>query len=369
LKNLRKLKRLLFFTFSFLGCFTSPAQSKTKNVIIVTLDGFRWQEIFGGADSALIANSSYNADTALCKSMYWAATTTQRRERLLPFFWNVIGKQGQLYGNRWLQNSVAVKNIYKFSYPGYNEILTGYPDTRLIPNTPVENQNINLLEFLNTKPGFAGKVVAFSSWNIIPFILNERRSHIPVNGGYESLPEYDATAALINTVQSSINSKGHTRYDQLTYLSARNYLQSQHPRVAFISLGEMDESAHGKHYDLYLQNAATADRMLAELWYLIQTDPFYRDQTMLLITTDHGRGDTPKGWHNHGALTRGSGATWLGMIGPDILPLGEITGGQKIFNSQIAATICQLLGEKFEANHSVGKAMSLPGESMGITNE
>ena len=364
------MKRIFFVAVSLLTCISVFAQSRTRNVIIVTLDGFRWQEIFGGADSILITNSTYNVDTGLCKSMYWAPTAAQRREKLMPFMWNVIGKQGQLYGNRWLQNHVAVKNIYKFSYPGYNEILTGFPDTRLIPNTPVENQNVNLLEFLNTRSNFTGKVVAFSSWNIIPFILNEKRSGIPVNSGYENLSEEnDSIATLINTVQSSITSKGHTRYDQLTYLSARNYLQSHHPRVAFVSLGEMDESAHGRRYDLYLQNASTADRMLAELWYLVQTDPFYRDHTMLIITTDHGRGDTPKGWHNHGALTHGSGATWLGMIGPDIVPLGEISGGQKLFNNQIAATICELLGEKFVANHSVGKAISLPGESMSISNE
>ena len=35
------------------------AQHKTKNLVIVTLDGMRWQEVFGGADSALLKNKNY----------------------------------------------------------------------------------------------------------------------------------------------------------------------------------------------------------------------------------------------------------------------------------------------------------------------
>jgi hypothetical protein len=46
----------------FLALLTIPklfAQNhRTQNVIVVTLDGFRWQELYRGADSTLI-NSKY----------------------------------------------------------------------------------------------------------------------------------------------------------------------------------------------------------------------------------------------------------------------------------------------------------------------
>ncbi len=47
-------------------CFQhcAGANRKTENIVIVTLDGMRWQEVFGGADSALINNINYTKDTA-----------------------------------------------------------------------------------------------------------------------------------------------------------------------------------------------------------------------------------------------------------------------------------------------------------------
>src|SRR5450755_633177 len=115
-----------FFFFLVLAAVPSAlcAQSpKTKYIFIITTDGFRWQEVFTGADAELINNNKYTADTSLCREMYWDSSVEERRKKLLPFFWNVIDKKGQLYGNRKLDNKMDVKNIYKISYPGYNEIL------------------------------------------------------------------------------------------------------------------------------------------------------------------------------------------------------------------------------------------------------
>jgi len=61
---------------------------------IITLDGFRWQEYSNGADPGLLSNPQYAKDTSLLQQMYGGATTTIRRQKLLPFFWNVIANQG-----------------------------------------------------------------------------------------------------------------------------------------------------------------------------------------------------------------------------------------------------------------------------------
>src|SRR5580692_10535643 len=90
---------------------------RTKNVFIITTDGFRWQEVFTGADSAMINNPYYVQDTSLIKDLYWDADARERRKKLMPFFWSVIAKKGQLFGNRFENNQVSVKNIFKISYP------------------------------------------------------------------------------------------------------------------------------------------------------------------------------------------------------------------------------------------------------------
>jgi hypothetical protein len=60
-----------------------------------------------------------------------------------------------------------------FSYPGYNEILTGSADDkRITSNDKMDNLNVTFLEHLNKLPEYKGKVMAFTSWDVFPFIIN-----------------------------------------------------------------------------------------------------------------------------------------------------------------------------------------------------
>lgn len=38
--------------------------------------------------------------------------------------------------------------------------------------------------------------------------------------------------------------------------------------------------------------------MIEELWNYVQSDPFYKDQTTIIVTTDHGRGNGNE-WTDH----------------------------------------------------------------------
>jgi hypothetical protein len=354
---------LLLCLFCSFNAFAQTGDSlNAPNLFIITIDGVRWQELFNGADEAIINNRKYVSDTTLIKEMYWDNDTQQRRRRLLPFLWNVIARKGQIYGNRNYGNRMNVANRYKFSYPGYNEIFTGYADARFIPNTPVLNENTNILEYLNRQREYREKVVAFTSWNIFPFILNEKRSGIRINSGYEALNDADPLALMIDSMQDAIADKGHTRCDELTYLGAREYIKKQHPKVALIAFGEADEFAHHGRYDRYLQSIANTDRMISELWYYVQTDPFYRNNTTFLITTDHGRGKKAKTWTDHLFLIKGSREIWMAVMGPGIQALGEVRTEQVLYQKQIAATIAQLLGKQFTCEHSVGQSIDLPKE-------
>ena len=328
---------------------------KTENVFIITTDGFRWQEVFTGADSNLINDKQFVEDAGLIKQMYWDSTAELRRKKLMPFFWNTIATQGQLFGNRFYRNKVNVRNIFKISYPGYNEMLTGYPDPVFIPNIPLPNRNTNILEWLDAHPEYSGRVAIFSSWNIFPQILNRKRNHLPINSGYRSDSLDRLTNdSLLQEVQQDVDQKKNTRYDQLTFLTAREYIQKRLPRVVMINFGETDQFAHEAKYDQYLQQANNVDHMIAELWWLVQTHPFYKNKTSFIICTDHGRGRKSDRWFAHGILTRGSGESWLAVLGPDIAPLGEIKNEQQIFENQMASTIANMLGLEFETSANRG---------------
>ena len=337
----------------------AQSQKEPPNIFIITIDGFRWQEIFNGADPALMTNTAFVKDTDLLQEQFGGATAVIRRKNLLPFFWNTIAGKGQLYGNRNFNNKADVRNLYKISYSGYNEIFSGYADPKLVPNTPHINRNSNLPGYLNTLPAYKGRCVAFSSWNIFPYILNEQKNNFPVNSGYENAGAADSVMQVIDEVQDSIQNKTACRYDQLTFLLAKQYIQQQHPRCVVLGFGETDEYAHSGRYDSYLQHANDIDRMIGELWYRIQTDPFYKNNTTFVITTDHGRGKKNNTWTGHHTFVKGSGEIWLAMMGPGIEAKGEITAAGQIYQNQIAQTIAGLIGEPFITPHRTGQPIDL----------
>ena len=78
------MKNILFIAL-LLGCTGAFAQQhKTENVILVTFDGYRWQDLFTGADKKLINYTKLVKDTGKLKSQYWAETPEARRMRLMP---------------------------------------------------------------------------------------------------------------------------------------------------------------------------------------------------------------------------------------------------------------------------------------------
>lgn len=318
-----------------------------NNVFIITLDGFRWQELFNGADSILINDPKHTADSTFAKAMFWDNNLERRREKLMPFVWNVIARNGQLMGNRHKGSKVNTKNIYSISYPGYNEIFTGEADLFLSGNEKIKNRNINLLEYLNRMPEYHGKIAAFTTWNLFPYILNEERSQIYVNSGYEpdDRGELSQTQIALNMLQSHPDhNKEAERTDLLTFLAAREYILKHQPKVMYIGLGGTDTYGHGQQYGHYLREANTADRIIADLWNLVQTTPFYKDRTTFIITTDHGRGNNPSNWHKHGAFVAGSSQTWIVLLGKSVKPLGEVSGGAQLYQKHIAGTVGYLLG-------------------------
>ena len=325
----------------------------TENIFIITLDGFRWQEVFTGADSSLLHNETRTPDGETLKAMYWATQAEERRKKLLPFFWMVIAAKGQLYGNREYDNNVNVSNAYAKSYPGYNEIFTGNTDPFIASNRKVKNPNLNVLEYLNQKPAFKGKIAVFTSWDVFPWIFNTERNGLAVNSGYENTT---ATASsegqLVKKVQDeAIIDKSEVRYDGLTFITAKEYIKQNKPRVVYLGLGETDEAAHEGRYDVYLEEAHKADQMIAELWHWVQTTPGYKNNTTFIITSDHGRGSKKSNWTAHGKFIKGSSQTWLAVMGPKVKPLGEIKEEGQLYQQQLAQTIAHILGEEFTINN------------------
>lgn len=329
------------------------SQEDNTKVVLITLDGFRWQEMFSGADPQLITNREYVHDTTALKKRFWRETPEERRKALLPFIWSEIYEIGQIHGNRALGSKVDLTNTMWFSYPGYNEILTGKADDkRIVSNDKIPNPNKTILELANKSVRYNNKVSAFGSWDVFPFIINEGRSGVPVNAGFEIAKEENLTERekFLNQLQPIVPSPWSTvRLDAFTHHYAIEEMKKNHPEFIYISYGETDDFAHDGDYGAYLKSAHTTDALIRELWNFTQSDGFYKNKTVFMITTDHGRGTKPLDtWKSHGGDIVGAGSVWFIAFGKGVSPKGEIKNEKQLFSNQIAPTIMNVLGLKID---------------------
>ena len=200
-----------------------------------------------------------------------------------------------------------------FSYPGYSEMFAGKADPRIDSNNKVPNPNVTVLEWLNKRPGFEGRVAAFGSWDVLPSILNTERSRIPVGSGWMAVPNptTDRERAINQLAADLPRHWDYGPLDAPVVYAAIETLRTRKPRVLYVMLGEGDEWAHQGRYDLYLDATFRADRFIERIWTTVQAIPEYAGRTSLVLTTDHGRGATTTDWTNHGRdVPRQSAPGW-----------------------------------------------------------
>ncbi|HEX6943403.1 MAG TPA: hypothetical protein VF128_10785 [Gemmatimonadaceae bacterium] len=281
--------------------WVSEGANDDQNVILVVSDGLRWQEVFTGADSAILfgepAMPGGNAEATRRK--FWRATAAERRAVLMPFVWGTIAREGQLFGNRELSSRVEVTNDMKFSYPGYNEMLVGAPDPRIDRNDFGPNPNVTVFEWLNGHDGFRGRVAAFGTWDVFRDIFNVGRSRLQVH---------------------TFGAKPH---DEVVQAAVLRYMKKARPRAMFVGYAETDDWGHEGRYDRFLDAAHAVDAHMAQLWAAAQAHPQYRGKTTLIFTADHGRGRGASDWKHHNSDVPGSEETFIIAIGPHLERTGE----------------------------------------------
>ena len=301
-----------------LALAAGAAEPTGRNIVLVTLDGVRIQELFTGMDP-VIANATEAEsgiyDASITRARYWRESPIERREALMPFFWKTLVPAGLVLGNPALGSPVTVRNTQWFSYPGYSEILTEVAQ-------------------IGSRDGFK---YAASQKNG-PFFMSGAYDPVPAEF---STPEMDELAALRPEVLQLWEESSN---DTLTFRLALSYLKRHQPRVLWLGFGQSDDWAHARRYDRLLDYLQLVDRHLSQLWTTLQSMDRYRGNTTLIITTDHGRGRTPADWAEHDAGIEGSQDIWIAIIGPDTPALGEVRGRTGVTQGDVAATMLQYLG-------------------------
>lgn len=326
------------------------AQERAHAVVLIVTDGLRWQELFGGADSALIDRRTGGVqDTTGVRREYWRSSAAERRRVLMPFVWDSVAARGTIWGNVAAGSDAHITNRFKFSYPGYNEMLTGSADPRIDRNDYGPNPNVTVFEWLSGRPAFRGRVAAFATWGVFNEIFNRDRSRLTMHAGWGPPPGRrpgSPERALDRLYRTTVRLWDNNAYDALMQTVLLDYVRASKPRVLFVGYGETDEFAHMRRYDLTLQTARRSDEFIGELWTAMQAMPEYRGRTTFIVTTDHGRGSGER-WTDHGEDVAGAEQIWIAMLGPGAPRRGEVAAGNPVTQSQLAATVAALLGEDY----------------------
>lgn len=155
--------------------------------------------------------------------------------------------------------------------------------------------------------------------------------------------------------------KAHARTlsspDELSVYIARQLMRQVAPSLLWITMHDID-IAHAGTYSLYVDGIRRTDRLCAEMWKTIESEPEYAGKTTILILPDFGRdadGDSGgNGFQHHRTGDALSRTTWLIAVGPGIRE--GVVHDRAVDSVDLVPTIGSMLG--FSAALSQGKPIA-----------
>lgn len=300
-------------------------------MVLVTLDGVRWQEIFQGVDASLARGDGL------------PSSFVAPAERLLPSIRGRLGRHGVVLGEA---TTMRTSNTANVSLPGYREILTGHVDETCLSNECAPLRVPTLLDEARALENEDDAVAAIGSWDTLAQAVSWDPSSIVVSVGRHAGTTRDrlrvdaAASALLDEAAESSPSPGHGDYrpDRYTSELALRYLESRRPRLLFVSLGDTDEQAHAGAYGRYIAALQAADAFVGRLLDTLATMGEYGATATVVVTTDHGRSHDFVG---HGKDAPESSRVWLVAGGA---ALAEDSPADSATLADVAPTLRELLG-------------------------
>ncbi|OQX73546.1 MAG: hypothetical protein B6D61_12395, partial [Bacteroidetes bacterium 4484_249] len=120
-------------------------------------------------------------------------------------------------------------------------------------------------------------------------------------------------------------------------------MDNYHPHFLWVYLADVDHAGHTGIWPEYIEAIHIADSIVGVLWQKIQSDPFYKDSTTLIVTNDHGRHDDEHGgFQHHGCGCEGCRHIEFLALGPNIKK--DFVSYQNRYTPDMAVTAAHLLG-------------------------
>ncbi|MBX3191150.1 MAG: alkaline phosphatase family protein [Labilithrix sp.] len=267
-------------------------------IVLVVLDGVRWQEIFVGSER----DGRTPADLA------------PNLQRLATERGAAIGAPGR--------GTIAATGPNFVSLPGYTEIFSGSAPLRCADNHCPATETPTLLDDARAA---GAKVGAFSSWETMRRAISASPDEIVASCGRSGDPRIDPSPGTDDY-----------RPDRLTADAALAWFEAERPDVFFLGLGDTDEYAHHLDYEGYLAALGRADAIVGRLVALVDRMGERGERTSILVTADHGRA---RDFGSHGGHAPESARVWLIASGGAIRARGQVRSSAPRYLADVAPTL------------------------------
>lgn len=269
-------------------------------VVLVVLDGVRWQEVFGG-------------------------TTSQDAAALMPNLHRLASERGAAIGGS-TRSMMRASGPNFVSLPSYREIFSGQSGTDCTENDCARIARPTIVDELRARGRSAA---VYSSWEKIDLAAAARTEGVVISAGRGGAPG------------NPWPGEGDFRRDRVTAELALHHLEVSQPDFLFLGLGETDEYAHHGDYEGYVGAIASADRILGDLLGVLDRMGDRGRRTHVFVTTDHGRAH---GFRDHGGRFPESSRVWLVAAGPRIGARGDVDTHRDVRLRDIAPTLRSIAG-------------------------
>jgi len=303
-------------------------------VVLVVIDGVRWQDVFTGVDPDL------------AKTYLLPPREIVGPEVLVPNLHRLATGEGLAYGMPGAGEAMFASGPNYVSQPGYIEIFSERRPLGCLTNDCPRTTEPTFVDDIAEATNGSAAVV--SSWEVIGRAAALRPSKLVTstgqgrgeNQGELRVNEKASKSLEWGRIAAAWPGHGEYRPDKYTREIALSYLEERRPRFLFLGLGDTDEYAHLGDYRGYLRALHEADATIGRLLETLDRMGDDGRHTTVLVTTDHGR---ERAFVSHGGVAPESSRVWM-IAGGNVRPDGPVALPEPAHLFDVGPTVRRLMG-------------------------
>lgn len=313
-----------------LPLLSAPLDEAPPHLVLVTLDGVRWEDVFAG--TARAPDPPKKPPRA-------------QEQIAFPNLHRLVSERGAAFGGAGCPHDVRVSGPSNFSLPGYMEIFGGRQSPTCIWNDCPKTTTPTLVDDVRAKTS-AHEVAVFASWSTYARAVAKDTRSITLSAGAEPGAAKSATDPELAKLLAAGAEAGpfpglwDYRPDVHTARIALHYLEVSRPRLLVVGLGDADEQAHRGDIDAYYRALRAEDAFLQELDATLARMGSTGRRTTVIVTTDHGRAHTIR---EHGPAFAEAARVWVAAWNGAIVRRGVACAASPLRLAHVASAARTIL--------------------------